>query len=168
MAQHGYLRDYDEERDRDRDDDRRGEDRERGWRGNRNFSAGDRDEGFLFRDRDRSGERGDWERASGRFRSGPDDHYLSWRDKQMEALDRDYAEYCREREQEFHRNFDAWRSRRRSNPEPLQTGMTQSAQERDPTEALELTREQAVEPGPQADPIAAATLGTTSSSRSRG
>ena len=36
------------------------------------------------------------------------------------------------------------------------------------TEALELTREQAVEPGPQADPIAAATLGTTSSSRSRG
>ena len=39
----------------------------------------------------------------------PDDHYRSWRDRQMQALDRDYADYCREREQQFHSEFDSWR-----------------------------------------------------------
>ena len=59
------------------------------------------------------GGRGDWgarERQS--FSSHPDDHYRSWRDKQMEALDRDYQEYCREREQQFHQSFDSWRQSR--------------------------------------------------------
>lgn len=43
-----------------------------------------------------------------------DDHYRSWRDRQMEELDRDYQDYCREREQEFGSAFESWRTRRRS------------------------------------------------------
>jgi hypothetical protein len=62
------------------------------------------------------GGRGDWQ--SGRegrrrsFSSHPDHHYLSWREKQLEALDRDYEEYCREREQQFHQDFGSWRQQR--------------------------------------------------------
>ena len=48
----------------------------------------------------------------GNFSSHQDDHYRSWRDRQMEALDRDYEDYCREREQQFHSDFDNWRSNR--------------------------------------------------------
>ena len=43
-----------------------------------------------------------------------DDHYRSWRDRQIEELDRDYQEYCREREQEFGSAFENWRQRRRT------------------------------------------------------
>jgi len=58
------------------------------------------------------GGRSDWERSPRSFSSNRDDHYRSWRDKQMQALDQDYADYCREREQQFHSDFDAWRSQR--------------------------------------------------------
>jgi hypothetical protein len=104
MAQHGYLRDWDEGWDRD-------EDRDRDWR-----EASERNRSFMFGDRERgsSGARGDWERAPRNFSSHPDDHYRSWRDKQMRALDRDYDDYCREREQQFHRDFDEWRRNRSS------------------------------------------------------
>jgi hypothetical protein len=177
MAQHGYLREYDDGWDRGDDRDRerswRDDDRERGWRGsggewthrdrgwseddrnsgdrNRNFMLGDRnqssdrdrDRGFFgrmgddarswFRDDDRQyrgthqddwdrrdrgssgygrehgfggsqgeyrqssqhnfGGRGDWERSPRNFSSHQDDHYRSWRDRQMNALDRDYEDY---------------------------------------------------------------------------
>jgi len=43
--------------------------------------------------------------------SSQDDHYRSWRDRQMSELDRDYEDYCRERQQQFHSDFDSWRSR---------------------------------------------------------
>ena len=49
------------------------------------------------------------------FGSSQDDHYRSWRDRQMAQLDRDYADYCREREQQFHSDFDSWRRNRPAN-----------------------------------------------------
>ncbi len=46
---------------------------------------------------------------------GPhDDHYRSWRDRQIAEMDREYEEYCRERQQSFHNDFDSWRQVRRS------------------------------------------------------
>lgn len=141
MAQHGYLGDnlgseydpgYDDDNDdrrwradhrehRHRDDhDRRGfmfddrsggrdwdergrDERAGGWRGS--------DAGEWFGGR--SGIRHDrWQGDRNRSSSHPDDHYRSWRDKQMQALDRDYEDYCREREQQFHKDFDSWRQSR--------------------------------------------------------
>ena len=226
MAQHGYLRDYDESDNRGDDRDRwRDDDRERGWRGS---ERSDRDRDFMFRGRDRSdrnrgdddrgffdrmgdearswfrdddreargsqrdrgshygrehgyggfqgdfsrsgreqggfGGRGDWERSPRNFSSHPDDHYRSWRDKQMQALDRDYADYCREREQQFHSDFDAWRSQRRGNEQPLRTGMTQTAEE-----VMELDNP-AAEATPSAipTPMGAATLGTNTDESTSG
>jgi hypothetical protein len=84
---------------------------------------------------DRSRQSGDWARGraensaftspgqSGqRYSAHPDDHYRSWRDKQMQALDRDYQDYCREREQQFHSDFDTWRQNRQGE----QQGQTQA------------------------------------------
>lgn len=48
------------------------------------------------------------------FGSSQDDHYRSWRDLQMSQLDSDYADYCREREQQFNQDFDSWRRSRQS------------------------------------------------------
>jgi hypothetical protein len=42
------------------------------------------------------------------------DHYRNWRDRQMSQLDNDYAEYCREREQQFNQDFDSWRRSRQA------------------------------------------------------
>ena len=110
----------------------------------------ERDRGFMFEDRDRA-------------RSHSDDaHYLSWRDRHMRELDRDYAEYRRERELHFRRDFDAWR-RERSNPPPLQAGMTQTATPTDELGTLELRNEGESPAEGGSDPMAAATLGTTSS-----
>ena len=145
---HGYLRDYDERSDR-------GEDRERSWRGD---VRNERSLSFMLGDRGRA----DWERSPRGFRSHQDDHYLSWRDKQMDALDRDYADYCREREQQFHRDFDTWRTQRGNNPGPLRTGMTQTGQSHDPSGTLELTNEAMDNAEPRTDPLDAATLGTNS------
>lgn len=46
------------------------------------------------------------------FGSSQDDHYRSWRDIQLQQLDQDYDDYCREREQQFHSDFDSWRRNR--------------------------------------------------------
>src|SRR5207253_3290410 len=101
------------------------------------------------------------------FSSNPDDHYRSWRDKQMAALDRDYEDYCREREQQFHRDFDDWRSRRRSSPEPLQTGMTETGLSADPSGMTQAENEMAPATADQPDPMGDATLGTTSAGRGK-
>jgi len=54
--------------------------------------------------------------------SSQDDHYRSWRDRQMGQLDTDYADYCREREQQFNQDFDSWRrNRQRQNPTATST-----------------------------------------------
>ena len=165
---HGYLGDgYGShgEIDPDRDDDR-----ERGrWRArDERWRDEDRDRGSMFGDWDR-GEREDrWSDRSWRsedrqaenrfgpqrFSAHPDDHYRSWRDRHMSELDRDYEEYCREREQQFHRDFDSWRSNRgqRSSLTTNQAG------------ELELTHERAlVGEGDTPDPVEAATLGTNTS-----
>jgi hypothetical protein len=72
-----------------------------------------------------------------------------------------------EREQQFHRDFDSWRQQRRASPEALQTGMTQSGLSTDPTGELQLTADEAIEPAAGPDPMATATLGTTSGGRGR-
>jgi len=41
-----------------------------------------------------------------------DDDYHSWRRQQIDALDRDYAEYRNENRQKFHNEFGSWRTER--------------------------------------------------------
>ena len=191
---HGYLREYDEEpRGSDDRDQRDWRDRDdRGWRsreGGGFMFDDDRDRsrnrgsnrGAWDNNRDRQRNRGssdygrehgfaesnEWSEGRQSFSSHPDDHYRSWRDKQMQSLDRDYAEYCREREQEFHRDFDSWRSQRHANPQPLRTGMTQTGLSADPTGELQLSTEDQSPSQPGQDPMAAATLGSTSGGRKR-
>ena len=188
---HGYLgdgfgthgeigSDRDERDERDRDwrerGDWRGEDwrdRDRGRNRGMMFGGSDRDEWRGGRrswsDEDRAG-RGWFESETDlrdnrrSFSAHPDDHYRSWRDRQMSELDRDYRDYCQEREQQFHREFDDWRRQKYSNPQPLRTGMTQSGMSHDPsgeTQALE----EGTPPTPaDSDPMGTATLGTSSTS----
>lgn len=241
MAQHGYLREYDEDPDRgdDRNRDWREDDRERGRRGgqgdwsdgdrsfmfDRNRDRGsdrDRDRGMTgrmgdrarssFRDDDRQyrathednwrsprqessgygrehgfggfqgdygrsgrqqggfGGRGDWERSPRNFGSGQHDHYLSWRDRQMDALDSDYADYCREREQQFHSDFDKWRQNRQQS-QGQQGGDQQGGTTAVIAEAaeLELTHERAkAEQGNTPSPVGDATLGTNNTENTAG
>lgn len=47
-----------------------------------------------------------------RSRSDHDPHYSQWRQRQIEALDRDYDEYRREHASRFHEEFGAWREQR--------------------------------------------------------
>lgn len=41
-----------------------------------------------------------------------DPHYAEWRRRQIEQLDRDYDEYCREHQSRFEQEFGAWREQR--------------------------------------------------------
>ena len=163
---------------RERFEDRGGWEGNRGWpqrhreSGDRGMSRYGREHGFGGFQGDYRGGReqggfggfGDYDRGRRSFSSSQDDHYRSWRDRQMEALDRDYADYCREREQQFHQDFDSWRNQRRGSREPLQPGKTQSGLSSDPsgtaqmgsdTENAELTQ----------GSMGAATVGTTSGRR---
>ena len=188
---HGYLGDgYGShgEIDPDRGDDRDFRDRNRNrdnWR--------DRDGGMMFGDRDwrwRAERNERWpedrwpeqrgradtyhrpaEGSSGqhRYSADPDDHYRSWRDRHMSELDRDYADYCREREEQFHQDFDAWRSQKYGNPQPLRTGMTNSGISHDPSGMTQAAEDTAPDEPRDSNPTATATLGTNSGrSRSRG
>jgi hypothetical protein len=170
---HGYLRDWDEgwgrsdERERS-ERDWRSRDDDRNWNRDRGDSFMLGNERSSRYDSRWTGQGGsDWERAPRNFRSHQDDHYLSWRDRQMDSLDRDYADYCREREQQFHRDFDDWRQQRTGNHQPLRTGMTQTGQSKDPSGELELTNEATDNEESQADAMAAATMGTNSGRRGR-
>ena len=161
----GGDNDYDRRSpDRDRDYDR---DRQRGqdWRDR------DRDRNFLFdRSRAESGERRwpedrwpeqraradsynrqaeDWSGQHRRTSANPDDHYLSWRDRHMSEIDRDYQDYCREREQQFHRDFDDWRRTR-----------GQSGGQRGEQDTLELNEARKSDELGASDGMAAATLGS--------
>jgi hypothetical protein len=174
MGRHGYLGDgygthgeVDPDRDsEDRDRDRR----ERHGRGIM-FEGGDRSrERISGEDRPHSSDAAEWfggreprgfdyGRPNSRPSSSQDDHYRSWRERQMQALDRDYADYCREREQQFHRDFDVWRINRKGRSQ-----RTESASEGElilgASEAAtgETTASQAA-----AQAEAAATLGTSTS-----
>jgi len=151
---HGYLGDgYGIHGDSDSERDERRE-----WR------DGDRDRGMMFgeRNRDRESFSDDrWDRGERSFSADPRDHYRSWRDRHMSELDRDYADYCREREQRFHRDFDAWLTERHGNPGPLRTGMAQTGISHEPEGELELT-DPAKAGQYEEDPMDTATLGTTS------
>ena len=148
-------------------------DDDRGWRGpgvderrgsgayGRSYSESQGDVSSSSREQGGFGDRGDWERSPRNFSSRQDDHYLSWRDRQMRALDNDYADYCREREQQFHRDFNSWLTERHGNPGPLRTGMTQTGFSHEPEGELELS-DPAREGQAEEDPIDTATLGTTS------
>ena len=66
---------------------------------------------------------------SGRFSGEPygaqqsmshqDPHYSEWRNRQIEALDRDYDEYRREHQSKFEQEFGTWRSRRQTQRQSL-------------------------------------------------
>ena len=187
---HGYLEDgygIDGGTGSDRDDDRehrwRDRDhREHGWRSGDDWRDRDRDSGMMFGDRDRNRDWSDENRSSDRgwgrdhdsfgsysrgsrgYSANPDDHYRSWRDRHMSELDRDYADYCREREQRFHSDFDNWRSQRHANYQPLRTGMTNSGMSHDPSGQVQQATEGSTE---QTDAMGAATLGTNDEKSSR-
>jgi hypothetical protein len=159
MAQHGYLHENYDSDDFGRGEHRDSANRRGDWQGRERGSGGserERDSGSMFgwREEDRHQDRdGSREQHGSRYSVHPDDHYRSWRDKQMQALDREYADYCREREQQFHRDFDSWRQnrqRRRVSDE----------------EVMELdnpAREGGEIPGAPTSPMGAATLGTNDS-----
>jgi hypothetical protein len=48
----------------------------------------------------------------GRFSSERDPHYHSWRQRQIDELDRDYDDYRRENQSRFESEFGSWRERR--------------------------------------------------------
>ena len=78
---------------------------ERGWSGREQSS------------RDQSG-RGQETGASGRDRPN-DPHYSEWRQRQIDALDRDYDDYRREHQSKFENDFSGWRTQRQSKREIL-------------------------------------------------
>ena len=115
---YGYgPRDYSYE---DRDFFQRAGDEVRSWFGDeeaerRRRRDAERD-GYFDRDRGSSSYG-----ASGyRSRHEHDPHYRAWRDRQMEALDRDYDEYRRENQGRFDNEFGSWRTSRQSQRELLQ------------------------------------------------
>jgi hypothetical protein len=170
---------------RDNDDHWRNRDRDRGMM----FGDSDRSNQDRWDDHSREREgrdrehgfggyrenRGGWDQDSGsyganrRFSANPHDHYRSWRERHMSELDNDYQDYCREREQQFHRDFDQWRREKYGNPQPLRTGMTQTGISHDPTGETQAAEDMAPDEPRESNPTATATLGTNSGrSRSRG
>ena len=146
------------DRDRSRDDDDRGrfmfesrdEDRDRGF-----FSRTADETRDWFRDDEHDYRPGSHERRGRaesrdeRFSSPEHGHYLSWRQQQIDALDRDSEDFCRERQQQFHQDFDSWRRSR-------ETGSGPSGRQSD---ELELTAAQEMDSMPG---------GTTDTGRARG
>lgn len=167
---HGYLGDgYGVHGEFDPD---RGDERGRDWRGT------DRDRGRMFGgwDQGTSSERrwsdlnrrGEYDQGRRNFSANPDDHYRSWRNRHMSELDRDYEDYCREREERFHSDFNAWRQQRHGSVQALQTGMTQSGLSADPTGLAQAETQTSPASPDVEDPMASATPGTTPRGRGRG
>lgn len=113
------------------------------------------------------GERSDYGEGRRRYSAHPDEHYRSWRQKQIEALDRDYEEYCRECEQRFHQDFDSWRqNRRKQSATGAEGALGESHQSGSSSEVMELDKPAAQGgeiPGATSSPTGAATLGTNNS-----
>lgn len=89
-------------------------------RWNREGRWGSRDEGYGAPAGRRAQGYGSYGSATNRY-SGDDDHsdYRNWRDRQMEALDRDYDEYRRERQTKFGNEFHGWRQSRQQQRQHL-------------------------------------------------
>jgi hypothetical protein len=63
----------------------------------------------------------DWNRRFGReghegSYAQQQDPYHSYRERHLQEMDRDYQDWCREREQQFHNDFSSWRSGRLQQP----------------------------------------------------
>lgn len=58
---------------------------------------------------------------SSSFKSPHDQHYSSWRQRQIEELDRDYDEYCREHQSRFENEFSGFRTQRQTKRQMLQS-----------------------------------------------
>jgi hypothetical protein len=91
-----------------------GDSRAEWWRGEDHFQGQDRWQGqdrssdfARYSDRDREANR-----VNFGGHPGSDSHYRSWRDRQVEALDRDYDEYRREHQSKFESEFGNWRRNR--------------------------------------------------------
>ena len=59
--------------------------------------------------------------ASNSGKSPHDEHYSSWRQRQIEDLDRDYDEYCREHQSRFENEFSGFRTQRQTKRQMLQS-----------------------------------------------
>lgn len=105
-------RDQDERSGRyDRPEERAGSDRGRFGAASYGRPDGDR----YQRDR---GEQRNFGGSGSRDHSG-DPHYSEWRQRQIDALDRDYDEYRREHQSKFENEFSGWRTQRQSKREIL-------------------------------------------------
>ena len=62
---------------------------------------------------DHGGEAGSYFRREQSGTSHFDENYRRWRDQEIAKLDREYEEYCRERQQRFESDFHGWRESRR-------------------------------------------------------
>jgi len=97
----------------------------------REYEGSDRDSDRRYRpmagDYGRSDSRSDspWARDDYRRTSfagsdrDNDRHYHSWRQRQLDDLDRDYDQYCRERQNRFESDFGTWREGRMSKRQQL-------------------------------------------------
>jgi len=109
------------------DDERSRQSGRSAWENNRDWPQRDRGTSGYGREHGYGGSQGEyrgagqqggfggsneWREGGRNYSAHPDDHYRSWRDRQMQSLDRDYQDYCREREQQFHQDFDSWRQTR--------------------------------------------------------
>ena len=63
----------------------------------------------------------------GGSRSHWDDNYRRWRDQQIQQFDREFDDYCRERQQQFDQDFDSWRTSRLTEGGSSGTGATMQA-----------------------------------------
>jgi len=113
------LRDYGEgpaRSDENRDFFQRAGDEVRSWFGDEEAERRRR------RDAEWDGyfDRGDYGASGYRSRHEHDPHYRSWRDRQLEALDRDYDEYRREHQGRFDNEFGSWRQSRQGQRDLLQ------------------------------------------------
>jgi hypothetical protein len=144
-----------------RDDEREGS-RDRGaWENNRDWPQRNRGSSGYGREHSAFSSRSDQDQGRRTFSANPDDHYRSWRDRQMQSLDRDYADYCREREQQFHRDFDSWRQNRQQNRSGQ--GQQQGRQAEEAELLLDEQRANAPGAGNTPSPMSEATLGTNNS-----
>ena len=57
--------------------------------------------------------------GSGRSSTPHDEHYSSWRQRQIEELDRDYDDYRREHQSKFENEFSGWRQQKQTKRQML-------------------------------------------------
>jgi len=67
------------------------------------------------------------------------DPYHSYRERHLAELDRDYDDWCRQREQQFHSEFNDWRSRRQLSPGQVGQVQSQLSAQQGDMPALELS-----------------------------